>query len=72
MIQSILKDDDDLCKDFLENLRGEVSNVKAKAKAITDPRVGNNCVYHSHKTDEKCVKKQNKLKRKGFTAGLSN
>ncbi|TEY69491.1 hypothetical protein BOTCAL_0115g00110 [Botryotinia calthae] len=68
LIQSILKDNDDLCKDFLETLRDEVSN----AKAITDPRVGNNCVYHSHKTDEECVKKQNKLKRNFYTAGLSN
>lgn len=68
LIQSILKDDDDLCKDFLAALRDEVSNGKAK----TDPRVGNNCVYHRHKIDEECTQKQNKLKRKISTAKLSD
>ncbi|TGO18013.1 hypothetical protein BTUL_0013g00900 [Botrytis tulipae] len=68
LIHGILKDDDDLCNDFLAALRDEVCN----GKAMTDPRVGNNCVYHSHKIDEECTKKQNKLKRKISTAKLSD
>ncbi|KAF7918331.1 hypothetical protein BELL_0018g00100 [Botrytis elliptica] len=68
LMHCILKNDDDLCKDFLVALRDEVSNNKA----ITDPKFGNDCVYHSHKLGKECTKKHNKLKRKISTAMLSD
>ncbi|KAI9649499.1 hypothetical protein NHQ30_002076 [Ciborinia camelliae] len=53
-------DNKDLRKDFLYALWEQV----CKKKTVVDPRTEDDCIYHTHKPGEECIRKQNKLKVK--------